>query len=100
VFGSQGPAPLADLVGSGAFQFEPVTTSAVCTAGGNAAEPLILPAGYVQTVVASEPDYPDLPDMNTVNETGASASTGAWPPRASSPGPAEIRLMASKENAQ
>ena len=73
VFGDQGPAPLADLAGSGAFQFEPVATSAACTAGGNAAEPLILPAGYAQTVVAGEPDYPDLPDMNTVNETGASA---------------------------
>ena len=73
VFGNQGPAPLADLAGSGAFQFEPVATSAACTAGGNAAQPLILPAGYAQTVVASEPDYPDLPDMNTVNETGASA---------------------------
>ena len=73
VFGGQDRAPLADLAGSGAFRFEPVPTSAACTAGGVAAQPLILPAGYAQTIVAGEPDYPDLPDMNTVNETGASA---------------------------
>lgn len=71
--GDQGPAPMADLAGSGAFQFGPLGTSTACTAGGNAAEPLILPAGYVQTVVASEPAFPDLPDMNTVNESGPSA---------------------------
>src|SRR5262245_8846341 len=70
---NQGSPLSADLAGSGAFQFEPVATSAACTDGGNAAAPLILPSGFTQTVVAGEPDYPDLPDMNTVNETGASA---------------------------
>ncbi|MEJ7810170.1 MAG: alkaline phosphatase PhoX [Gemmatimonadaceae bacterium] len=47
-----------------------LASSAVCTAGGNASQPLLLPAGYQQTVVAMEPQYDDLADMNTVNETG------------------------------
>jgi uncharacterized protein len=66
-------SPSTLLAGSGPFQFEPLTSSAACTAGGNAAAPLNLPAGYSQTAVASEPDFPDLPDMNTTNLTGSSA---------------------------
>lgn len=57
----------------GPFQFEPLLTSVACTAGGNASQPFQLPEGYVQHVVASEPQFPDLPDMHTLNETGPQA---------------------------
>lgn len=57
----------------GPFQFQPLQTSAACTAGGNADEPFILPAGYGQTIIASEPQFPDLPDMTTLNENGNQA---------------------------
>jgi hypothetical protein len=51
-----------------------LASSAVCTvAGGDPVNPLVLPAGYRQTVIASEPDYAHLPDMQTVNETGSQA---------------------------
>jgi hypothetical protein len=59
-----------DLVGSGGFKFEPLAASAVCTPGGNPNAPFIVPAGYTQRVVASEPAVPDAIDMNTQNETG------------------------------
>jgi hypothetical protein len=58
-------------VGSGAFRFQPLASSATCTTpGGNPTQPFVLPPGYAQTIVASEPDFPDTPDMNTQNETG------------------------------
>jgi sugar lactone lactonase YvrE len=56
--------------GSGGFKFTPLGSSAVCTNGGNANNPLVLPDGFSQTVVASEPSFPDAIDMNTQNETG------------------------------
>ena len=59
--------------GSGQFQFDPLPTPAPCTPGGDPAQPLLLPEGYTQTVIASEPQFPDLPDMNTQNETGPDA---------------------------
>ncbi|HEY7566426.1 MAG TPA: alkaline phosphatase PhoX [Gemmatimonadaceae bacterium] len=50
--------------------FAPLPASAACIAGGDA-EQILLPAGYVASVVAREgAGYPDLADMNTVNETG------------------------------
>ena len=57
----------------GPFQFAPLPASAPCTPGGNPAQPFLLPPGYTQTVIASEPQYPDLPDMHTLNETGPHA---------------------------
>lgn len=57
----------------GQFQFEPLQLSAPCTPGGNANQPFILPAGYGQTIIASEPQFPDLPDMTTLNENGNQA---------------------------
>ena len=57
----------------GPFQFEPLLTSASCTAGGNAAQPFLLPDGYAQNVIASQPQFPDLPDMHTLNENGPQA---------------------------
>jgi glycerophosphoryl diester phosphodiesterase len=53
------------------FEFEPLPSSVVCTPGGDPDQPFLLPAGYEQTIIASEPDFPDLPDMNTLNENGA-----------------------------
>jgi hypothetical protein len=61
------------LSGSGGFQFTPLTSSAVCTNGGNANQPFIIPAGFQQTVIAQEPDMDDSPDMNTQNENGPQA---------------------------
>ena len=46
----------------GPFEFEPLASSAACTAGGNAAQPFVLPVGFTQANVASEPDYGDVPD--------------------------------------
>lgn len=63
----------AQPLGSGKFQFEPLPASAACTPGGNAAAPFVIPSGYTQTVIASEPQYPDLNDMQTQNETGPQA---------------------------
>lgn len=57
----------------GAFQFAGLPTSAVCTSGGDAINPLVVPAGFGQLAVASEPSFADVPDMNTQNETGAQA---------------------------
>lgn len=53
-----------------ALPFTPIPTSASCVAGG-LAEQVILPVGYLPSLVAIEgPASPDLPDMMTVNETG------------------------------
>ena len=68
-----GSTVLAQGTARGPFQFTPLPTSAACTPGGNPTQPLALPPGYAQTVIASEPQYPDLPDMQTLNETGAQA---------------------------
>lgn len=54
----------------GFSDFAPVPASAVCTPGGDPTKPFILPAGYDQTILASEPQFPDLPDMNVLSETG------------------------------
>jgi uncharacterized protein len=54
----------------GEFKFEPLATSALCTPGGNSAQPFLLPAAYSQKIIASEPQFPDVPDMTTLNETG------------------------------
>jgi hypothetical protein len=62
-----------DLAGSGAFRFTPLAASAVCTNGGSASQPLVLPDGYQQTVIAQEPDVSDAIDMQTQNETGPDA---------------------------
>lgn len=64
----------------GAFQFTPLSTSAACTPGGNPTQPFVLPTGYTQTVIASEPQFPDLPDMNTLNETGPQAGRYLYRP--------------------
>lgn len=62
-----------DKDGRGSWEFTPLATSAVCTIGGSAVNPLVLAAGFGQSVVASEPSYADVPDMNVQNETGPHA---------------------------
>jgi hypothetical protein len=64
---------LASRRESGAWQFTPLASSAVCTVGGDAVKPLALAAGYDQSAIASEPSYADVPDMNVQNETGPQA---------------------------
>jgi hypothetical protein len=49
--------------------FIPLDTSTACTVGGGL-EQILLPPGFVATVVASEPAFGDNADMHTVNETG------------------------------
>ncbi len=62
--------PLNFVAPGNTLPFTPISGSAVCSPGGGA-EQLVLPAGYVQTVVAKEGGgFLDLSDMNTVNETG------------------------------
>jgi hypothetical protein len=62
-----------DNAAKGPFRFEPLATSALCTPGGSPEEPFLLPDGYVQHVIASQPQFPDVPDMNTLNENGPQA---------------------------
>jgi hypothetical protein len=57
----------------GPFQFEPLPASAPCTPGGNPTQPFLLPDGYAQNIIASQPQFPDVPDMNTLNENGPQA---------------------------
>ena len=68
------------LSGSAGFVFSPLDASAVCTPGGDPAAPFIVPAGYTQRIVASEPDVPDAIDMNTQNETGPFAGRYLYRP--------------------
>ena len=55
------------------FQFIPLASSVNAVPGGNPENPLLLPSGYQQTIIASEPSYGGNPDMNTLNETGPEA---------------------------
>lgn len=58
---------------SGGFNgFTPLASSFACTvSGGDTVNPLSLPSGFTQSIVASEPDVGgDAIDMNTQNETG------------------------------
>lgn len=70
-FAVLGSAPVGEV--RGAFTFEPLTASAACTNGGDAAAPFTIPNGFSQSIIASEPDFPDVPDMITQNETGPEA---------------------------
>ena len=75
--GPKASAPVSALtsqgVGSGGFVFEPLAASAVCTNGGSATQPFLIPAGFEQSIIASEPDVQNAIDMNTQNETGVQA---------------------------
>ena len=66
-------SPSASVGATGPFQFTPIAASAACTDGGDPLQPIVLPPGYSQVIIASEPAFPDLIDMNTQNETGPEA---------------------------
>ena len=61
-----------DLIPPGQdIPFIPVASSATCTVGGRGGQQLVLPQGYIYSVVASEgPGFGNNADMNTVNEGG------------------------------
>jgi hypothetical protein len=67
------PIPVNPSATQGPFQFGPLLTSAPCTPGGDASKPFVLPDGFTQNIIASQPQFPDVPDMNTVNENGRQA---------------------------
>lgn len=68
---ASGPLLTREGVASGPFQFTPLASSATCTVpGGDPVKPIVIPAGYDQVVIASEPSYADNGDMNTQNENG------------------------------
>ena len=54
--------------GSDFYLFDQVKASAVCSAGGDAAKPLSLAAAFGQTIVASEPGFPDRATDLTLNK--------------------------------
>jgi len=78
--------PLADQVNApgqaiGFNPFAQLASSNACTVdGGDALNPLLLPAGFKQTIVASEPAFADAIDMNTQNETGPDAGRYLYRP--------------------
>jgi hypothetical protein len=75
----------------GAFDFSPLTSSAVCTvAGGDPVNPLVLPSGYKQSIIASEPEFADAIDMNTQNETGPQAGRYLYRPTEGSIGEVSV----------
>ena len=58
-------------LGGGGFQFTALSASYACTvSGGDPVNPIELPAGFAQTIIASEPQFADAIDMNTQNESG------------------------------
>ena len=66
-------AASAGLGGDG-FQFTPLSSSYACTiSGGDPVNPVALPAGFAQTIIATEPQFADAIDMNTQNESGPDA---------------------------
>jgi sugar lactone lactonase YvrE len=81
------PPPSLSAGGGQFSSFEPLTGSAACAAppataaGFETYQPLLLPAGYQQRILADEvSDFQpvagpgaNLPDMNTLNETGPQA---------------------------
>ena len=63
----------AGAAGGGKFTFTPIPNESACQPNTHGADPITLPSGFDQQVIASEPSYADLPDMNTPNETGPQA---------------------------
>ena len=61
-----------DLIPPGqTLPFTPLASSAACTVGGRGGQQLVLPQGYIYSVVASEgPGFGNNADMNTMNEGG------------------------------
>lgn len=71
VFAATFDASDDDSEGARFGRFLPLETSASCTvAGGDPVNPLSLPPGYTQRVIASEPDFVTNGDMLALNLTG------------------------------
>jgi secreted PhoX family phosphatase len=66
--------------------FSPLTASAACTvSGGDPTNPLLLPAGFSQTIIASEPDFITNGDMQAWNETGPQVGRFLYRPHETGP---------------
>jgi hypothetical protein len=80
-------ASASAAVGGSGFQFTPLSSSYTCTvAGGDPVNPVALPAGFAQSIIASEPQFADAIDMNTQNETGPDAGRYLYRPSEGSVG--------------
>jgi len=78
------------------FSFTSLATSNVCTVdGGDAVNPFVIPAGFKQTIVASEPAFANDPDMNTENETGPNAGRYLYRPTEGSVGEVSVTDLAT-----
>ena len=68
-------------LGGNGFTFTPLSSSYACTvSGGDPVNPVALPAGFAQTIIASEPQFADAIDMNTQNESGPDAGRYLYRP--------------------
>ena len=68
-------------LGGNGFTFTPLSSSYACTvSGGDPVNPIALPAGFTQTIIASEPQFADAIDMNTQNESGPDAGRYLYRP--------------------
>jgi hypothetical protein len=68
-------------LGGNGFEFTPLPSSYACTiSGGDAVNPIALPAGLSQSILASEPQFADAIDMNTENESGPQAGRYLYRP--------------------
>src|SRR5690349_21177359 len=68
-------------LGGNGFQFTPLSSSYACSvSGGDPVNPIALPAGFTQTIIASEPQFADAIDMNTQNESGPQAGRYLYRP--------------------
>jgi uncharacterized protein len=70
----------AGLGGRG-FEFTPLASSFACAVpGGDPVNPVSLPSGFAQTIIATEPQFADAIDMNTQNENGPQAGRYLYRP--------------------
>jgi hypothetical protein len=68
-------------LGGKGFTFTPLASSFACTvSGGDPVNPVALPEGFGQTIIASEPQFADAIDMNTQNESGPDAGRYLYRP--------------------
>lgn len=66
------PSP-ESAAGSDFYLFDQVKSSAVCSVGGDAAKPLSLAPAFSQSIVASEPSFPDRATDLTLNKADPDA---------------------------
>jgi hypothetical protein len=74
-------------IGEEGFRFTALPSSFACTiSGGDPVNPISLPPGLNQTIIASEPQFADAIDMNTQNESGPDAGRYLYRPSEGSVG--------------